>query len=1131
MQKILAVSATQLIAPESNKFSGIFADSDDETETKLDPLDDRIIYQYQERYTSSIRDLREFMNNPDFITSSGDSTTNVVDRYSMINNKVCSKSYLIPDEKLAKMFKHIDYCRRKNATLMLYEKQLEYSGIMLDFDILQKQNKSMIDPSLFYSVSMGVITLLKKYINLFKPDTPYVNNTFDIHIAFIKKPEVRFDTEKKYYKDGFHILIPGVKVTREVKRFLIKKCIEEDIFQDLFMDVQPADNTTYMDFLDLNSAHVPVFFLGSSTKFNTPAYKLITIKKATFSTTEIETDLIRTVSVTDDISVFDPNNLNQLTSPVVLCHELSLNWEVDKKHNGIITKKKYEIKEKYTTDVNSLKGKSTEEVKEEEYGELSLLHIHDPDADYIQSLLNTLDSSRYTDFNLWFQVLCMLAHTSKSYKSLAENFSMKSLEKYNAMDFEHHWQSATANKKNALSIGSLHYWAKMDNPVKYEEVRKLSVYTMVYTRVYDPQLEGSLQHYDIAKILFKSLRHKYVFDPSNGGNWYEFILQEDPQKSGEIYKWRTYNKTPSSIKIYTSEILPALFTKVFEKINGVIEGLDGGEMTKYHNMVKANLKITCRKLRDSGFKLGIGKECEQVFEKINFADSLDKDPEILGVGNGILKLGTDVQFITGYHSYSVSQSTPVDYIGFDPYAPITKKLLIAIRNLFPDDEPDTFNFIMHYLASALDGKKKESLLLLLVGAGSNGKSFIVELFKETLGSNYAVKMPLSFLTSRQKNSESATPALMMLVNARFAYYSETEKSETLHLAKVKEITGQETLGGRKNFGDYQTFKPTCHHLVTSNYDFDVNGNDHGTWRRLKRVSMKIKFCKENVDSYDPDNPYERIADSSMGTKWPDDPEVRSAFLSILCYYYESLQTNFNGVVENVHHPNVTKETEAFRDRQDKINNFINTKFVKTVDNEISIPISTVIAKYTKWYDGLYPDDKDYKKSLGFQFENSKLGKIISKTKLGIFIYGYRILEQGETLEEGEMFFMDVYTESKKFKSMDIKSETSEEYYNRICLDFDIIQKQKLEIHKQEVRKFNLRKIELRKLERKEINPVIKKNNVELSVADVKEYDKSGFLKKTSDLNDVKEMVGDNSSESESESDSDSETETDSKTDS
>jgi hypothetical protein len=252
--------------------------------------------------------------------------------------------------------------------------------------------------------------------------------------------------------------------------------------------------------------------------------------------------------------------------------------------------------------------------------------------------------------------------------------------------------------------------------------------------------------------------------------------------------------------------------------------------------------------------------------------------------------------------------------------------------------------------------------------------------------------------------------------------------------------------------------------------------------------MKIKFCKKNVDHYDEKNPYERIADPSMGSTWPDNKEVLSAFMGILCHYYESLRRNYDGIVENVPHPHIKEETERFRNRQDKINNFINIRIVKTVDEDLEVPMSEVLEKYSRWYNSLYPDDKDYKKSLTLQFENSKLTKIIIKNKLGSFIKGYRVLDNNETPDEGEEYFIDLFMDKKTEKTHKIKSETSDEFYRRICRDFDGIAAAKLAKRKEEAakeRKNNAAKPAAKGTAKPAAKPAVKPEPE-------KKYDNSGF---------------------------------------
>jgi hypothetical protein len=138
----------------------------------------------------------------------------------------------------------------------------------------------------------------------------------------------------------------------------------------------------------------------------------------------------------------------------------------------------------------------------------------------------------------------------------------------------------------------------------------------------------------------------------------------------------------------------------------------------------------------------------------------------------------------------------------------------------------------------------------------------------------------------------------------------------------------------------------------------------------------------------------------------------------------------------VPHPHIQEETEKFRDRQDKINNFINIRLVKTTDEDIEIPMSVVLEKYSKWHNSLYPDDRDYKKSLTLQFENSKLSKIIVKNRLGSFIKGYRVLDTNELPEEDEEYFIDLFMDKKSKSECRTNSETSHEFHERVCREFD-----------------------------------------------------------------------------------------------
>lgn len=1005
-----------------NNTNMTFIDSDDDSDDHNTIIKANINMQLSENTNQVLRSFKEFLSEPEFIKNKGDPTTNIVNLYT-------KKCFNIPDKKIRKLFNYIEVLRRQKIHTMIYEKQQEYSGIMLDLDFKLAKNVSYINNVHYHRLCIHIFKILVKYLHFDEND----NTRKEFYVAFTKKPKITFNSEEEYYKDGLHMIIPDIQITREFKRLIINEIIDEEIMEKVFDDVENHPNVDKSEFMDMNSAHVGVFFIGSSSKVNTPPYILDMVYKVKIIVND--SDTVIPTDITNDF-LNEEKNIN-------IAYEFSLNFQNNLEKGGVIKKIKYNIKQEYSSKLDIMKSKKNLILEDDEdfendhyHNELSLLNMHDPDVAYIKSILDVLDVSRSEDYGKWFDVLCALAHTSPSYKALGEYFSMKSPEKFDLNKFNSIWDSILIKKTNKLTMGSIHYWAMLDNKERYNEVRYRSIFSLLYKKIYDNTVEGQMEHYDCAEILYEVLKDKFIYDSTDGcgGSWYEFILKEEPMKQGEMYKWRKYNgNIPNSMLKYISEVLPILYKKCLDKIKVTLDE-STEDLQKYHFKIYKNFQKSCKNLKNSGFKRSSLTECEQKFEQIGFNKKLDNNPNLMGVGNGILELGNKCKFIDGYHGHSISKFTEVNYKTFNPYDSMTKKVMISLRNLFPDAEPDTFDFIMHFLASTLDGNPKESILLLLIGKGSNGKSFLMELHKGTIGSIYGVKMPISFLTCKNRDADNATPALMQLKDAHFAYFSESNSHETLNMAKIKELTGHESMYGRYLNREGENFKSNSHLVATSNNRFSVNGNDHGTWRRLKEVIMKIKLCDPSVDKYDSKNPYERLSDPTIGAL-TENPDALSSYLSILVHYYESLHTNYKGKVINVQHPHIIRETEEFRNSQDKINNFMSANLVKCVDDQEEMCLIMIKDLYIKWYESLYAGaNKEYQLSIIDNLESSKIQKYIKKTQRGFLLVGYRVLGRGEEPKDGEEYYTKLHEES--INTLNIKSETTMEYYNRKCKEFD-----------------------------------------------------------------------------------------------
>jgi phage/plasmid-associated DNA primase len=991
---------------------------------ETDDVDARVQRQVQTIHSTELQQLNAFFVS-DMINAKGDPTTNIIDRCT-------GKCYNVPPEKIPKMFRLIEECRKNNIDMMLTEKQNDPSGLMFDFDIQQEKNKTQITTDMLEEFCQKLITLLIDVLD-FKDRQKEV-----YYIGITRRPVINMPTGKKFYKDGFHVLIPGIKVSRAIKIFIINKILALDIITRVFNDVKPApmklatgESYQQKHFLDVNSAHVPVHFIGSHTKTNNKPYQLRHIFSATVKFSE---NFIRV------------KEENCIISDINVCYEFSMNYE---QADGLIKKSEYTPTEKYLPAIAELtnKHKRVEEEIANNFGSLSTNAVHDARQTEVKNLLDLLHPKRYEEYNLWRDVIFALAGTSTSYKDLAEYFSRK-WNKFNIIDFEKLWQQSISSSKNkkVLSIGSIHYWARIDNPERYEQMRKESADAVLMTMVYEQHKEGILSHADVADIIYRLLQYKYITDIPEGGKkrvWYEFILDDDDHIDGELYKWKLCEEDPPvSIANYISRRLPVLFDLALKRVKRHYDESDA-DKSKWYKKVYDNFKATMRKLGDLPTINNCTKMAAKRFAKCGFAKLLDKDPIVRGVQNGILKLGWGInnppKLIQGYHSYKISKFTEVPYIAFDPYDPITKKILITLRGMFPDNESDSFDFTMYFLSSTLDGNPKESMIMLMVGGGSNGKSFLVELHKSAIGDTYGVKMQTSFLTSQASSADAATPAIMQLKDATFAYYSETNKCEVLNEARMKEITGQETLSGRRLNENIINFKPKCHHLVVSNNNFVIQSGDHGTWRRIIYNPLKIRFVDTANDVLDPDDPFQREADVTITDEWTANPEIRGRYLGFMVWMHYWLYIKYRGKVMKVPHPHIHFETEKYRHSQDTVMKFLSTCLVKRADESAEEPIEPELEKYRLWY------QKTTNKPIAIQglvdtFKNNKIvSKFIKSTRRGHVLVGHRFLDYGQKLDPstGETYaIQDVYELEMSEGNAGVPIETPEQYYQKILVEYN-----------------------------------------------------------------------------------------------
>jgi len=883
----------------------------------ISPCDvDNIAWSYisesaQKKHNTGSRNLTQFIQQISHIytTDKKDERTNIIDQGER-------KTYALPSKELYELFTILEECRLEGSIMHFSERQLDPCGFMLDFDLIVSNKQLELTDKLLSRLTNILFNELKKDI--------IFDNT--IQYVFYTVRQCKDELNKNEYKYGFHILLPGILLDKAYKKIFLHKFKSNAALLSI---LQSLSVINVNECVDQNSASVPVLFLGSC-KLGSNPYML---NYAYEITVEYDGCLF-----TKNIDIKDLSEYN-------LVAELNLTVEAhyDTKE-ALIRKKRYSYKQDIINQINESSNIHDNEVILID-NSLSILTVHDPEARYLHAILDILPAEYYTERNKWRNVIYALSNKSKSYKPLAIWFSQKCIEKWknNGMyELDKLWNENTTG--SPLTIASISYWAKISNPDKYQTVMNRSYFTTLTEYVYNNL--GILEHYMIAKVLHSMFCNKFVtdIDSSSGSKkltWFEFVLPDQPMIPGELWKWRR-EPEPVTLQLYISEKLPNVIDLVITHINEQIEKATTESRALFFKEILKRIKTSKSKLFNNKFKCDSITQATYLFHRRGFVEQLDMISDLFGVGNGVLKLGKKCELIDYYHEYPISKFTRINWIPFDENNAKTRMVLNAISDIIV--EPDVRDWILFHAAQGLSRDTKEGLLLLFEGGGQNGKTSLLRWISKALGP-YADKFNIQLLSCDREEADRPNSAMMKFKYINWAYAEESVKAQSLNVARMKELVNAGEVSSRDLNAKQETFTMKCNFVVASQYSFIVNTTDHGTWRRLRHYTSKVKFCANP----DPNNKYEKKDNQDFNLKYSADPEFLSSMLSILTHYYERLQNEYNGLLKNVPCPTLDVETEIFRTSQDSIHRWICECVVISPNNSLEYSLDDITKSYTTWY--------------------------------------------------------------------------------------------------------------------------------------------------------------------------------------
>ena len=860
-------------------------------------------------------------------------------------------SYIIPKEELPIFYNlYYDYVFVKKKKEYLTEKQLESKSPMAvdfdfryvydDIDSRQHTKEHIQDMILLYLEEL-------KECYLFEQNKP-----FDIFI--FEKPNVNRLDDKSVTKDGIHMII-GIQVD-----FVMQCIIRDKIIEKLPEIWELPLVNTWSSVLDEGiSKGTTNWQLFGSRKPENEAYELTQHFVLTYDKADGE-------FMMDEKKVQDfdlKNNFIKLS----VQNDSNVKFEINPKIIDIYNTKLENKNSKYKkptskTRVKLLVDDENDDNDSDDY--ISLSDIKDKDTlnRAVEIMLKKLKQNEYDiiETHEYAQVLPEKFYEPGSHvlnrqvafalKRTDERLFLSWVQlRSKASDFDynsipslyHDWKKYFNSSKEGVTKRSIMYWAKQYNFEGYERVKKMSINYAI-----DESLSSQTE-YDKALVLKQMFKDKYVcVSYDKKGSWYKY----------QNHKWVVDNKI--SLREAISKQMYDLYSCKQDELNNEYLNYDPNderaEYIKKKIKIVGDVMLTLKKTND---KNNIIREAMELFYDGDFIKSIDTNKYLMCFNNGVVDFKNKI-FREGYPEDYITKSTRIDYI---PYSMIEKnskeeldsdnksdnesknnydqcknEILLFMNKLFPI--PELNRYMWDHLSACLIGSNKNQTFNVYHGSGSNGKSIIADLMAVTLG-EYKGTVPITLVTEKRGLIGGTSDELLKLKGVRYAVMQEPSKGVKLNEGIMKELTGGDPIQARGLYSESEIFETQFSLVVCTNNLFDIDSNDDGTWRRIRKCNFVSKFIDEGEKHTD-DTKYVFYKDKSLKEKLPSFAPV---FASMLVK--RAFETD--GIVEDCDY--VMNASNGYRKGQDHISAFISENIEQTGNPKDRVKKTEIIQHFKMWF--------------------------------------------------------------------------------------------------------------------------------------------------------------------------------------
>ncbi|VTR94059.1 Phage/plasmid primase, P4 family OS=Desulfotomaculum acetoxidans (strain ATCC 49208 / DSM 771 / VKM B-1644) GN=Dtox_3701 PE=4 SV=1: D5_N [Gemmata massiliana] len=247
---------------------------------------------------------------------------------------------------------------------------------------------------------------------------------------------------------------------------------------------------------------------------------------------------------------------------------------------------------------------------------------------------------------------------------------------------------------------------------------------------------------------------------------------------------------------------------------------------------------------------------------------------------------------------------------------------LAFLDVVFDGHPKVAKYVREFSGCAVTGEVSDQTLHIFNGGGSNGKGVLIETWTAVLGEGEYVHTAAPELLLSDGRGDRHPTEKTGLRGVHLVVCSETDEDRHLDEAKMKVLTGGDTVTARYMRGDFFQFEPTHKLVLLTNNRPCVKGTDHGVWRRLRLVPFLVKFWKDADREIEPNAKYaDRFKADTLLGKFLRATEAEG----VLADMVEQAVAFYRGKGTLNPPAEVVKATAEYRDSEDTIGQFFAAK--------------------------------------------------------------------------------------------------------------------------------------------------------------------------------------------------------------